>query len=951
MKARLPGIATYTLLLTLSFPWLSARSVVTALAQANTQPALQAIAGSVFDPQGAAIVGASVTLKDSQDRQKSLVTDATGRFKFDGLLPGKYSVRITAPNFAVYEERTINVIAGGDRTVTATLDLEPQTTQITVLSENPLMKGAEYSGGEFILRSEALDLFLQSPGELEAMLRALALRSSGPFGPYLVVNGFEGSPLPPAESIREIRINDNPFSAEYPRLGLGRIEILTKPGTSDLRGQAFLNFGDSNLNTRNPFAENRARYQSRVFGGSVSGPIVLSRSTFFVDASKEETDSNAVINATVLDANTGITPFRRGVVTPERRTSFSPRIDYQLTKENTLVMRYSDTRSYSFNSDVGGFSLESRKRDIATKNRVFQMTETAVLGPRVINEVRFQYVGRRESTQGDNSNPVVNVPGAFIGGGADVGSASDLEKRPELHEVISLGAGRHLLKLGAQARYTKLKNDTTQDFGGTYTFSGRIAPVLTPQGAVVTDSTGDPLTTQITSIEAYRRTIFLSDQGLSPATIRQRGGGASQFTLTAGNSQTDLLQFQGAAFLQDDWRLHPKFSLNLGVRYEYQKSIGQGPNLTPRIAFAWGIDGGKSQPKTVLRGGAGLFYETISPRLVLRARQIDGTRQKQYFVTEDSILDLFPTVPSPSALSGFAIPQSRVQLQRDLRMPETTHASLAIERQFTKEISVAVTYSGLRSRHLLRSRNINAPLNTVRPFPEEANVFQYESSGTSRQQQLLMNLIYRAGKWMTLWSTYTNNHSKSDTDGSDTFPANTFDLGAEYSRSSGEARHTLYWGGWLRMKGGIEFTPLVVWRAGTPFNITTGQDNNGDSLFTDRPAFATDLNRPSVVKTQLGNFDLNPIPGQQIIPRNYGMGPEFFIVNLRASKRFAFNERTSMILSAQGQNLFNRTNPGIPIGNLSSSSFGTSHSAAGDWGFGSNNAGNRRFDLSVFFAF
>jgi hypothetical protein len=153
------------------------------------------------------------------------------------------------------------------------------------------------------------------------------------------------------------------------------------------------------------------------------------------------------------------------------------------------------------------------------------------------------------------------------------------------------------------------------------------------------------------------------------------------------------------------------------------------------------------------------------------------------------------------------------------------------------------------------------------------------------------------------------------------------------------------------MKGGIEFTPLVVWRAGTPFNITTGQDNNGDSLFTDRPAFATDLNLPSVVKTLFGNFDLNPIPGQQIIPRNYGMGPEFFIVNLRASKRFAFNERTSMILSAQGQNLFNRTNPGIPIGNLSSSSFGASHSAAGDWGFGSNNAGNRRFDLSVFFAF
>jgi hypothetical protein len=193
--------------------------------------------------------------------------------------------------------------------------------------------------------------------------------------------------------------------------------------------------------------------------------------------------------------------------------------------------------------------------------------------------------------------------------------------------------------------------------------------------------------------------------------------------------------------------------------------------------------------------------------------------------------------------------------------------------------------------------------------------------------------------------------AKSDTDGPDTFPANPYNLSTEYGRSSLDARHALYWGGWITLKGGIDLTPLMLWRSGLPFNITTGFDNNGDSIFTDRPAFATNLMRPGVVVTRLGAFDLNPIPGQQIIPRNYGRSPSFFITNLRVGKRFKLGERLTMQLSVQGTNIFNHTNPGSPIGILTSPLFGTSNTAAGDWGLGSNQAGNRRLEFGLFFTY
>ncbi|HEX6188079.1 MAG TPA: hypothetical protein VFZ40_08355, partial [Pyrinomonadaceae bacterium] len=337
------------------------------------------------------------------------------------------------------------------------------------------------------------------------------------------------------------------------------------------------------------------------------------------------------------------------------------------------------------------------------------------------------------------------------------------------------------------------------------------------------------------------------------------------------------------------------------------------------------------------------------------------------------VLDLYPSVPSLSALTAFAVPETITRLATDLRTPYTIQSSIGLEHDFGSGLTLATTFINTRTLHMLRSRNVNSPLpgTGLRPFGNVGNVFQYESSGYFTQNQLAVNVVDRLKDIMTLWATYILNDARSDTDGANTFPANSYDLNGEFGRSALDVRHSLYLGGWITGPWKLSFSPLIFFRSGTPFNITTGEDKNRDSLYTERPALATDLSRPGVVLTRFGAFDLDPVAGQSIIPRNYGRGPGYFSVNLGVSRAFSFgsesrgkrlanpefgsgsrfsgffSRRYTLTFTIQVENLLNNTNPGSPVGNLSSPLFGLSTSSAGPYGFGSNPAGNRRVEIQI----
>jgi hypothetical protein len=980
--------------------------------------------GQVADEFGGLIVGATLTVSDQSGVQKTATTGPDGQYVFSSLPPGSYSLTATAPGFSTYENAAVEVTAGRTEPLHITLSVAVEAATVTVTAESPVNTEPENNAGAVVLRGADLDALPDDPDDLTDALQALAGPSAGTDeGGEIFIDGFSGGRLPPKESIREIRINRNPFSAEYDRLGFGRIEIFTKPGTDKFRGQGFFNFNDESLNSRNPFAATRAPFQSRRYGGNVSGPISAKKASFFLDFERRETDDNAIVNAIILDPSLNIVPFSQSIITPTRRTTFSPRLDYQLNSNNTLVARYTFTRASHINSGVGDFSLASRAFNTENTQHTLQLTETAVINQKVINETRFQFERNRRTQTGDNSVPTIRVSEAFTGGGAQVGLALNNEERFELQNYTSWSIGQHSLKAGGRLRILRERDVSPSNFGGTFTFAGGLVPQLDQNNRIVTDADGQPLLIPFTSIQRFQRNQLLqgainaaTGQPFTPAEIVARGGGPTQFSIAGGNPQANVTQVDFGPFIQDDWRVRPNLTLSLGLRYEMQTNVHSPTDFAPRLAFAWSPgSGGSRQQKTVIRGGFGIFYQRFAEGLTLQANRFNGTNQQQFVITSASvnvnpqaasILGAFPNVPTIEQLAAFNIPLTTRRVAPDLRTPYTIETSISIERQLPYKTTLSVSYIGARTLHVLRARNINAPLpgTGVRPLAATGNIFEYESSGRFNQNQLLVSANNRLSRKVTLFASYVLNKASSDTDGPNTFPASQYDLSGEYGRSSLDVRHRFFLGGSVNaLPWGIRLSPFVTANSGRPFNITTGRDTNGDTLFTERPAFATDLNKPGVVITRFGAFDPNPTVGQQIIPRNFGQGPSFFSVNLRASKTWGFGEavgggassgagggrrgggggggrggrgggfgggggqgggafggdagegasRYNLTFSVNVQNLFNRTNEGTPIGNLSSPFFGLSNTTAGGFGNGGQNmaAGNRRVEMQLRFSF
>src|ERR1044071_5890303 len=335
--------------------------------------------GQVLDELGGAIVGASVTAIDGKGREKSVVTNDSGSFTINGLAPGKYTVRAINTGFALSETPDVEVTAGKALQFDITLKVAIEEQKVTVSSDaREVNTEPENNAGAVVLKGDDIEALPDDPDDLAAALQALAGPSAGPNGGQIFVDGFTGGRLPPRASIREIRINSNPFSAEYDRLGFGRIEILTRPGTDRFRGQVSFNFNDDALNARNSFADTRPPIQTRQYGGNIGGPILKKKASFFFDFDKRDINDQTIIVAKVLDANNNIVDFTDTVPVPSRRTTFSPRVDYQINPNNTLVGRYTYTSNNRL-QNVGGFNLPSRAYNSDNTEHTIQLTETAII--------------------------------------------------------------------------------------------------------------------------------------------------------------------------------------------------------------------------------------------------------------------------------------------------------------------------------------------------------------------------------------------------------------------------------------------------------------------------------------------------------------------------------------------------------------------------------------------
>src|SRR3984885_3997736 len=394
--------------------------------------------GVVTDESGAVVPGAKVTVSNAAGPVKSSTAGNDGTYSVAGLDAGTYTVQATLPGFQQLKPASVELRGG---TQTATLDL-----QLTVAAEKQEVTVQENAGpqvsvdpsqnaGALVLRGADLQALSDDPDDLQADLQALAGPSAGPSGGQIYIDGFTGGTLPSKDSIREIRINQNPFSPEYDKLGYGRIEILTKPGTDKLHGNVNADFGDAIWDARNPYAAQKAPFLQRNFGGSLSGALGK-KASFFLDVQDRDIDNGNIINGfNVNPSSFLVSSFNSVFQAPQNRLRISPRIDYQLSKNNTLTVRYGYTRNDLQDQGVGNLSLLTRAIHGLDTDHTLQIIETAVLSTKVINETRFQLYHTEEDQLANNLNlPGLTVAGAFNGGGAQGGHTTDTENLYELRE-------------------------------------------------------------------------------------------------------------------------------------------------------------------------------------------------------------------------------------------------------------------------------------------------------------------------------------------------------------------------------------------------------------------------------------------------------------------------------------------------------------------------------------
>jgi hypothetical protein len=875
----------YTVTFSVLTFWLS----VSGFAQNPAQPSLK---GTVTDPSGGRIPGATIQLRGPSGEQTQ-TSNANGEYVFTNLRPGAYDIQASAPDFKTDQRQGISI--NGSTALDFQLSLAVQAQTVTVEEQAATVSiDPDANASAMVLDKKELEGLSDDPDELAAQLQALAGPGAGPGGGgQIYTDGFSNGTIPPKSSIREIRINSNPFSAEYEWPGNNRIEILTKPGSDAVHGQFSTQFNNEHLNTRSPLyvqSSSLPPYKNLFFNGNIAGPIRKNKSSFSFDFIRRDITENAFILATNLNSSLAPQTVNQALLMPQKFTSFVPRFDWSVNANNTLTVRYENTTQELDNQGAGGFRLAETAYNQTVGNHILSATETALITPMLVNETRFQFARFTRAAVTTGSAPAISVQDAFTGGSATIGDSRNTTNRYELTNMSVLNHGPHTLKFGARLRQS-FNNDTSDNnFNGTFTFFGSSGPQLDANNQPIA-GTSIPLT----GLEVYQRTLLLQRQGFTPLQIQAAGGGASLFSLITGTALSRVTQLDLSGFFNDDWKIRPNFTFSYGLRYEMQTNIADKNDWGPRFGIAWGIDGkGTTPAKTVLRLGGGHFYQRIGDFTKLNAIRYNGVTQQSYLLTNPGF---FPNIPSAASLAGSQQPQTIQLLAPDMRAPQIVFGSGGVDRQVGQHLKISANFFALHGYSFVRSRDINAPLpgTNVLPYGDKTVRMMSETSGVVNQGGLTINPTFNYKK-ISIFGNYNLQYLKADIDG---LPADYYNLRAEYGPAFADIRHRINVGPTFPLPGKLTANTVFIYNSAPVYNITTGlPDPSGDGAAVQRPALV-DLPASAcssatlVFVAQFGCFNLSPAPGTPIIPKNFARGSSNFNMSLRLSRTWDFGRNES----------------------------------------------------------
>lgn len=863
------------------------------------------IRGTVFDLDHSVVAQADVELYRRAAKPILLQTDVNGIFASETVPPGTYTLDVKKEGFAVYHRDKVEVSLRGQANLTIVLSLPVYQEEVNVGGSDDA-KGSSIQ--ENYLSQKTLDQMSDDPDTFQTQLQAMV----GPDAVYRL-NGIEidVSSLSSKDLIRSVRISTGIFSAEYAGTWAFMVDIFTDPSQVKFGGSLMARGTTTAFSAQDPFAPEKAPYDE-VFGRASLHGHLGKKLSYGWTLGRSYSNTGSIVNAQVLNSSLEEINFRDAISSGTHGVSFEVTPAVSLGERDNATGYFSTRLNTGNNLGVGDLSLAGHSYTQRQTAYTSRFTYNHTFAANMNNEFLFAYNNGTTRQLSLTQDPEIVVTGAFTGGGNSIGSSTLGRHDFTIKDVLRCTVNQHMLSIGAEAHDYANDGTMANNFNGTFTFS---------------------------SLNAYQITMQGIAAGSIATQIRADGGGASQFQITSGQNTLSASEPDIAGFVQDNVDVLRNVGISYGLRIEAQKTL-PGVNFAPRFALTWGIDGNAKEPaRTSLQVSLGMFYGRLPLSSVTSVARYQSNKTAQYTYINP---DFFPTIPQNLEGESGGTPSSYGYSSK-LHASYMTRENANLSRRIGKQGRLYVMFYHSLGQRQYDQRNVNAPLpgtynpndpgSGIRPLGTLENMFQYESEDMNKGSEVSVSYMGPVTKHVSIGGGVGANFAEGDNYGP---PSNPYSLKDDYGRLVSKKPYGHFWSSIEVPKIG-SIAPNLGFNPGTPLNITLGEDLNGDTVYNDRPAFATNLNSPTVVKTRYGNFETNPGANQKRIPVNFANGPMFVMLNMSISRQIPLHFldypgkhwKPSMNFSADGDNLLNHPNLSTPQGSLNSPLFGKSTSTSG----------------------
>ena len=898
---------------------------------------------SVSDVLGSKIPDANVVLYEGSKKIDEKKTNKQGTVIFEVNNSSKFSISISAKGFKQYLINDINFDKINKQSYVAVLEIEPIQVDINV-GENDEVNSDDFGRKTILGKEEINDLPNDPDMLLTRLLEIAGVKDKDDI--VISVNGVTGTDIPPKARIKQIRINQNVFSAQYEGTSTASIEITTNAFVEKIQSYFIYSFGSSALNAASPYLGRREPFKQDSFRMGTSIPT-WKKSSISIDGRYLSDLSGSTVTATILDEKLLPKALRQSFSTPKYNEYISFEFDSDAIKNHQIILKQAVNQDRRNGIGVGGFNLSSRAADSNARLFTTLFSDIYTPNPNFFSQTTFLGNFSSNKTKNKSSEVGINVTDSFFGGGS-AKNENQTETKLKISNDSLKKYGSYTMSFGFQLQWQKMDEDTRSNFNGTYFFSGKTAPKLDSNDLPILDNSGNYINEQISSLENYRRTLIFQQFGFSKNKIRELGGGAEQFSISGGTSAISASQTEYAFYQQNSIGIGETLGLSFGIRYENQTNINSRLNLSPRFGFTWRP---KSKDKInpffalpAIRGGFGIFYSRFGFDKTLNFQRINDVNRFSYTVSDANLLDMFPNPISVLDLQQLSIPKSRLLFDAKLQTPRKEIVNINIIQPLPAKISLSFNLDFVKASRLAITTNINSPLpqtynftnqtGEIFPFGTNETILKTESKGKSNSFKITavlsvprLKLFKEATVQPRVFYYLEKSHSNA-VDASSS-PFNAYNFNNEYGPDENDGVHTLSFNCQFNLPHSITLSGMFNIRNGLRFNIITGQDTNGDGFYAERPAYSTNPNKIGVIKTKYGLLDPNPSSNDLIIPRNFGQGSLQKNFNAFIYKRFEFNEdkkskqdpKQMLIIRLDVSNVFNTNNKSIPIGNMSSPNF------------------------------